>query len=344
MSQPVRITLVFLIVVLVDSISTAQFSIAADEKPVPNTPQPSATKSKSPLFDSDILPILKANCFRCHGQKTKKADLDLRSPASIFQGGESGPAVVPGVLKKSVLFEMLEDGTMPPEDNKPLSTKDVNLIRLWIESGARFRKKPGDETRADAQMTQHDVQPILLRRCIMCHGPRYREGKLDLRSKTTMLKGGKSGPAVVPGKPDESLLIQKIRDRKMPPETSHGQAGIEPVTESELKILIRWIAFGAPEVVIQPDIATTEPDLLVTDADRQFWSFRPPRRSSVPSVTHTKHVRNSIDAFLLRKLEEQGLSYSEEAGRLTVLRRASFDLTGLPPNPEQIQRFLRSQR
>jgi hypothetical protein len=154
-----------------------------------------------------------------------------------------------------------------------------------------------------------------------------------------MLRGGKSGPALVPGKPKKSLILQKILAKQMPP-LGVFDTGVTPLTEPEFKKLKTWIAQGAPEVQVRPDVAGTGPDPLVSDQDRQFWAFRSPRPLAVPCVRHKERVRNPIDAFILKKLEAKGLTLSPEADRLTLIRRASFDLLGLPPTPEEVRAFV----
>ena len=301
---------------------------------------PVSSAGDGPLFESDVLPIFRSHCFDCHGAKMKEAALDIRTVPSIRKGGESGPAVVAGDLERSVLYEMVDEGHMPPEGEKPLTKRQIETIRRWIESGARARQQTGPPSPAEVPMTQHDVVPILLRRCIMCHGPRYQEGELDLRSKDTMLRGGKSGPALMPGDPAESLFIKRIRAHEMPPKKSFGQAGIEPVPDEELAALTRWVVLGAPEVTSAPDVATGESDPLVSAKDRQFWSFQPPREPAVPEVQRGDRAANPIDAFLLRRLRAEGLTFAAEADRLSLLRRATLDLTGLPPEPEEVESFL----
>jgi mono/diheme cytochrome c family protein len=291
-----------------------------------------------PQFPDDIRPILQAKCVRCHGDKRRSADLDLTTPASILKGGESGPAVVPGKPDKSPLYEKVHVGKMPPGKKDPVSEAEVDIIHRWIVGGAPFNAVSGGD--GSATLTQHEVLPILLRRCTVCHGPRRQEGGLDLRTRAAMLRGGKSGPAIVLGKPEESLLIKKIRAGQMPPRDRLVEASVKPAETTETDVLARWIAAGAPEVVVAPDIATTTPDPLVTDKDRDFWSFRPPPPVTIPAVRHADRVRNPIDAFVLQKLEPQGLSLAPEADRATLLRRASFDLTGLPPDPAEIAAFL----
>jgi Protein of unknown function (DUF1549)/Protein of unknown function (DUF1553)/Planctomycete cytochrome C len=287
----------------------------------------------APSFRDDIRPLLEAKCIRCHGEKVHKADLDLSTPAGILKGGESGTAIVPGKPEKSPLFEKVHKGEMPPAKKDPLSEAEVEAVRRWIADGAKLGA-------VEQAVNQHDVIPIMLRHCTACHGLHQKEANLDLRAKATMLRGGKSGPAIVPGKPTESLLIKKVAAGQMPPPTKLVEACVKPVDASELDVLTKWIAAGAPEVKIQPDVASTTPDTLVTDKDRAFWAFQPPREVTIPTVRNTAHVCNPIDAFVLAKLEAKGLTFAPEADRATLMRRAYFDLTGLPPEPSEVKAFL----
>src|SRR5262249_31496416 len=177
---------------------------------------------------------------------------------------------------------------------------EVEMIRRWIAAGggpdsATSRKL---ETAAIPSVTQHDVVPIMLRRCTVCHGLRRQEGGLDLRTRAGMLRGGKSGPALILGKPEQSLLIKKTRAGDMPPRQRVVEVSIKPIEPAEIELLVRWIELGAPEVATPTDVAGTRPDPLVTDQDRDFWSFRPPRPITVPGVRTPTQVRNPIDAFI----------------------------------------------
>jgi mono/diheme cytochrome c family protein len=288
-----------------------------------------------PSFRDNIQPFFQAKCVRCHGDKVRKAALDLRTAAGILKGGESGVAVVPGKPDKSLLYEKVREGLMPPGKKERLSAAEVETIRRWIEAGARVGL---GETTTETLVSQHDVGPILLRHCTVCHGPHRQEGGLDLRTRAAMLRGGKSGPAFVVGKPAESLLIKRIAAGQMPPRDRLVEASVKPIEPAETEVFSRWIAAGAPEVPIQPDVASTTPDPLVTDKDRDYWAFQPPRRVSVPGAS--SHVSNPIDAFILQKLEEKGLTLGPKADRLTLIRRASLDVTGLPPEPAEVQYFL----
>ena len=187
-------------------------------------------------------------------------------------------------------------------------------------------------------VTQHDVIPILLLRCAACHGRQNQEAGLDVRTKASMLRGGKSGPAFVSGKPQESLILKRVLAEEMPPRKRLIEVSVKTMRSDEIEVLKAWIETGAPEVIEDPEPA--DEDLLISDDDRQFWAFQPPHSSPIPSVRHPDLVRTPIDAFILEKLEENGLSLSPEADRRTAIRRASFDLTGLPPEPREIDRFL----
>ncbi|MFM9960823.1 MAG: PSD1 and planctomycete cytochrome C domain-containing protein [Planctomycetaceae bacterium] len=301
---------------------------AASEQPTGTVPAPS--------FDKDVRPLLQAKCWRCHGEEVRKGELALHTPAGIRKGSESGPVVVASQSAKSRLYELVRDGEMPPDKKNPLTKSEVEIIRRWIDGGARFE----NETATKSEVTQHDIVPILLLRCTACHGRQKREGGLDLRSRAAMLRGGKSGPAFVPDKPDESLILKRLQREEMPPRQRLVEAMVKPMEPAEIEKLTRWIALGAPEVADDPDVAGTPADPLVRAEDREFWSFQCLRPIAVPNVEDAARVLTPIDAFILQKLEEKELALSPEADRLTLLRRATFDLTGLPPEPSEAEAFL----
>ena len=174
-----------------------------------------------------------------------------------------------------------------------------------------------------------DVAPILARRCLDCHSGAEPKGKLDLSRKATTHKGGKNGPAVSPGKPDESLLWEHVAADEMPPK--------KPLAASEKAALKAWIAAGASWGTdpIDPYAATSD-----RRAGRDWWAFQPIVRPKVPPGP----TNNPIDAFIVEKLNANGLSLSPPAGRRTLIRRLSFDLLGLPPTPERIEAFVNDSR
>ena len=183
------------------------------------------------------------------------------------------------------------------------------------------------------------VLPILETRCLKCHGEGKNKGGLDLRRKFTILKGGDSGPAIVPGKPKESLLVERIEKGEMPPTKD------EALSPRQRELIRQWIAAGAPLAKAkEPPLQDTEAITRVSDEDRRFWAFQPPRRPPVPRVSAVHRVRNPIDAFLLARLEAKGLSFNPDAPKEVLLRRLCFDLLGLPPTREQHDEFLADTR
>lgn len=311
-------------------VAVQPFAVLADDA------KPQAQLAATPNFDEAIRPLFLTKCSRCHGQSVQKAGLALHTIEAIRKGGESGPVIVPGKSSESPLYEKIHEGEMPPEQENPLTELEVENVRKWIDGGASF----GDAKAPQPDVTYHDVMPILLLRCTVCHGRQKQEAGLDLRTRESMLRGGKSGPAIVPGKPDESLVLKRIRAEEMPPRTRLIEATVKPIEAGEVAKLARWIEIGAPQAVEESDVAGTAADPLIRAADREFWSFRPPQSIAAPTVNHPERVRNPIDAFVLQKLEAQVLSLSPEADRLTLLRRATFDLTGLPPEAAEVEAFL----
>jgi hypothetical protein len=182
---------------------------------------------------------------------------------------------------------------------------------------------------------ERDVRPILKAHCFQCHGEEAEhKGGLDLRLRRLMVKGGDSGAAIVPGSPDESYLLERLADGEMPP----GDDEEKKLTAEQIAVIHDWIAAGAPTLRAEPE---TIPDgLLVTEEDRQFWSFQPVHRPSIPQVKHVDQTLTPVDRFLLARLEAAGHTFAPEADKQTLLRRAYFDLLGLPPSPEEVARFV----
>jgi hypothetical protein len=180
---------------------------------------------------------------------------------------------------------------------------------------------------------ERDVLPVLTAHCLKCHGTAKPKAKLDLRTRAGMLEGGESGPAVVPGSADKSLLFDMIRKGDMPPPTN------PPLSAEQVATVRDWINSGAAATD-----TTTLTESQPKASARQFWAFQPPRRPSVPHVRHTEQVRTPVDAFVLARLEPVGLGLSPDADRAVLLRRLCFDLLGLPPSPEDIDAFLADAR
>ena len=272
----------------------------------------------------DKLPeVLRQRCAGCHGPSSPKGALDLTSLAALLRGGAAGPAAVPGRPDDSRLFQMVRDGRMPPRGaGKRLTEAEIGELRRWIQ-----------ELRPPArQVTQHDIIPLMHLRCAPCHGGRRREGGLDVRTRAAMLRGGKSGPAMTPGRPAESLLLRKIESGEMPPPRLVVDASVKPMEPDEVERLRQWIAAGAPEADPPPV------RIAVAEKDRSFWAFRAPRAAAPPRVSGAP---TPVDAFLLLDLRRAGLEFEPEADRATLIRRVTYDLTGLPPTPEEAAAFAR---
>ena len=290
-------------------------------------------------FQKDLLPILKARCLACHSGTAAQAGLDVSSVQGLLKGGRSGRAIVVGDASGSLLVEKIVSRSMPPVEPK-LTEAELQIIRTWIDNGSSA-ELPGSGSSEVASITERDVLPMFQMRCVVCHGKRKQEGGLDLRTHESRLKGGKSGPALVLGKPEESLIVKRIAAGEMPPPKLLFTSSVRPATEAELQTLRAWIAASAPQDA--PRSSTTE-ESVVHEKDRQFWSFQPPKRPSAPVVQNSGSVRNPIDAFLLKKLEEKNLSFSVQADPSTLLRRLYLAVIGIPPSPAEVDEFLRDSR
>jgi mono/diheme cytochrome c family protein len=186
------------------------------------------------------------------------------------------------------------------------------------------------------------VRPILVQHCVGCHGEKKQKGELRLDLKAGFAKGGESGPAVVPGKPDESRLVKAVGyadDIKMPPKGK--------LTDADIATLTEWVKGGAP----WPDDGAVakgpEKTFDLRARAKAHWSFQPIRRPSVPEIEKPKdpklEIRNEIDRFLLARLQKEGLTFAPPADKRALLRRVYFDLVGLPPAPAEIVAFLKDE-
>jgi hypothetical protein len=188
---------------------------------------------------------------------------------------------------------------------------------------------------------ESQVRPTLVEHCFKCHGPDKHKANLRLDSRAAILAGGDSGPAVVPGNLEESLLITAISHGdeilKMPPSGKLDAGRISALTD--------WVKMGAPWPESDTTTAALGPPprkgaLTITDKDRAHWAFRPVAAVPLPAVRDSSWCRNPIDRFIRAGLEARGLRPNPPATRRELIRRATFDLTGLPPTPEEVEAFL----
>lgn len=185
------------------------------------------------------------------------------------------------------------------------------------------------QTKSRALTFEKDVLPILQARCLKCHGGQAQMANLDLRTTALILKGGVKGTSLVRGDAAKSLLYRRVEDRSMPPGNE------KKLTETELKTIRNWINAGAPTEKGNASVA----DPLQTRGAKH-WSFLPPARVPVPQVKAKWWVSTPIDAFVLARLEKQGIRPPKTADRRTLLRRVYLNLIGLPPTLQEQEAFL----
>jgi hypothetical protein len=199
--------------------------------------------------------------------------------------------------------------------------------------------KSVDPTPEGVDFFEKKIRPLLVEHCHQCHSAAHKKkrGDLWLDSRANMLKGGESGPAIVPGAPDKSLLIKAIKfddpDLKMP---KNGK-----LNEGQIADLIAWVQMGAP----WPDDGTKTVVAKKFDLKQRakHWSLQPIKKPALPKVADPGWCRSPIDHFVLSQLEAEGLKPAAAADKRTLIRRATFDLTGLPPTPAEIDAFLKDE-
>ncbi len=305
------------------------------------------TAGDAPIFEQDVQPILSAYCLTCHGKSSPEQGVDLRTARTVLRGGSNGPVVKRGSPDESLLYQKLSQGKMPPKAFKSqVPEADVETIRHWIEAGARTEQDDDlpEQARLQIARFEHEIQPLLNERCVVCHGGSSPQSGLDLRTLASTLRGGKHGPVVLEGFSEKSILVRQLVNGVMPPEGAS-----ETLSAAEVELIRDWIDEGHFSDYVDLgnplDRAFTEAEAPpVTGSDRQHWAFQAPLASEPPEVKDHSKVQTPIDAFLLERLEQQSLTYSTEAPRQTLLRRAYFDLWGLPPTPEQAAEFLSDDR
>src|SRR5688572_6386622 len=181
------------------------------------------------------------------------------------------------------------------------------------------------------------IRPLLAERCYPCHSGKTQWGGLRVDSRSGLLQGGTRGPALVPGNPEESLLIKAVSyqqaDLKMPPT---GR-----LSDQDVAALAEWVRMGARA---ETETVTATRAGIDIEEGRKHWAYRPPKKPVLPPVKDARWPRTNIDRLILAKLEEKGIRPFADADRATLLRRAYFDLIGLPPAPDQIAAFLKDKR
>jgi len=200
--------------------------------------------------------------------------------------------------------------------------------------------QPQEPSREGLEFFEKKIRPALADNCYACHSEKSKkpQGGLLLDSIEAMLKGGASGqPAIVPGDPEKSLLIKAIRHTDAKLQMPMGGK----LPDQTLKDFEAWVKMGAPAPSGSSTVASSSHPSYNFDEARKFWSFQPVKNFQPPKVKNEAWVKSPVDRFILAKLEEKGLKPVADADKRALIRRATFDLTGLPPTPEEIAEFLR---
>ena len=219
----------------------------------------------------------------------------------------------------------------------------LSLLLGWTASRTQLAAQ-------NAPLTEKDVLPVV-ERCFRCHGENLQMSNLDLRSRDAMLKGGKSGPAIVPGNADESLILKRVTGQIEP---RMPMAPLAALTPDEIAILKNWIDQGA-NWTTGVDASSAKPALsaataaypngykerVITDQDRKGWAFQQPLRNPVPIVSDARWNKNPIDAFVRKTIESKALEPAPQADKRTLIRRAYLDLVGLLPPPAEVDAFVK---
>jgi len=218
----------------------------------------------------------------------------------------------------------------------------VTIIRIAAETPAsppQARQTSGTAATAQVEFFEANIRPVLFETCGECHLD-DEKGNLRVDSRAALLKGGENGPAIVPGDPDKSLLIKAIRRIGDAPEMPKKKAKLPDATIANF---VEWVKQGAPwpttTATSAPPAPAAKPPMVITAEQRAWWSFRPLTKPSAPDVKNNEWAKTDVDRFILVRLEREGLEPVRPADRRTLIRRATFDLTGLPPTMEEVEAF-----
>ncbi|MBI5774522.1 MAG: DUF1553 domain-containing protein [Verrucomicrobia bacterium] len=224
----------------------------------------------------------------------------------------------------------------------PRASALMLVAGLWLAAFGFSRASAAGPDAAALEFFEKKVRPLLAEYCYECHSADTKtKGELRLDVRDGWAKGGESGPAITPGDLEKSLVIKAVRytdrDLKMPPK--------QPLAPEEVAVLEQWVKLGAPDPRTEATLAAAKKQHgMSIEEGRKFWSFRPPQKNAPPAVKDSSWPHGEIDRFVLAKLEEKNLHPVADAERATLLRRAYYDLIGLPPTPEQTDAFLADKR
>lgn len=211
----------------------------------------------------------------------------------------------------------------------------ITLAAACLTLGPALHCHAADWAPEQLEFFEAKIRPVLVNRCYQCHSAKGDEPSAGLRldSAAAVLRGGDSGPVLVPGKPDESLIVEAIRyeSYEMPPDGK--------LAETTIADFVRWIEMGAPDPRKAPSQESPEKTGVGTEAAAKHWAFQPPVRAELPHVANMAWSQGEIDRFVLARLEADRLAPNPIADKRTLLRRLSYDLIGLPPTSAEVAEF-----
>ncbi len=220
-----------------------------------------------------------------------------------------------------------EIGPQMPAQGKPLPAEQIALIAQWIDGLGKPAESAADAASSSAALFEREIRPIFEKNCLSCHSLGNHQSGLVLETPDSVLRGGAlQGPAAIAGHSDQSPLIQRLRGAKAPRMPMDGK----PLSEEQIAKIAGWIDRLKAPAAARVQQAQAKPG----------WPWIPVAEPAIPEVKRKEWVKNPIDAFVLAKLEEKGLTPAPPASPRALLRRLHFGLTGLPPTPEEMKRFL----
>jgi cytochrome c553 len=326
----------------------------------------SPTPEQAAFFEKNVQPVLASRCSSCHSVDTRTSGgLSLDNREMLVKGGNSGPAIVPGKPDESVLVRRItstDTRVRMPLGDDPLPANEIADLRKWIEQGAVWPPKtvsaspvarasasaakgaavayPRPATAEQLAYFEKKVRPIFVNRCYNCHSDAFKEaGGLRVDVGIGIFAGSNSGPVIVPGFPEDSTLIKRIKATD--PKKRMPQESTVPLPPEEIAVLETWIKDGAAWPDETEKLPDTPAKILARYQTQRatHWAWQPIADPKVPAVANTAWLSSDVDAFILAKLAEKKLAPVKDADPDTLIRRLTYDLTGLPPSPSEIKAF-----
>jgi hypothetical protein len=326
------------------------------------------------FFEKKVRPVLTEHCYDCHSTQARAAGgLRVDDRDALLTGGKSGPAINLEKPDESLILQRILSSDakrrMPKGENDPLPAENVANLRKWIAAGALWPAalpasadsngaKAGTESAAKTTAKtvrvayprpatpeqlayfEKNVRPILVNNCYNCHSDAFKEsGGLRVDVGIAIFNGGNSGPAIIPGHPEKSLLIERVKSgdekKRMPQESK------EALPADQIAILERWIKDGAAWPDETEKLPQTPARIAANYAKlkKSWWSWQAMTVPVVPAVKDTAWSHEPIDQFVLAGLVAKKLAPVKDADPGTLIRRLSYDLTGLPPTPADVKAF-----